>query len=168
MVLQEILSSNLKLKNEWLEKLSREVSNIEKSLEFTQKQLEDETKVIKKDIEILQKNLNEIEKNLLDPWDIINKLMELEDRSRRNNLLIDGIAEANNGSWENWEEQLQKIIKEKLKIEKNIETDRCHRAGKKQSNRPRTIFCRNTKFKDKQLILKNSNKLKNIGIYIHI
>ena len=100
-VLQEILSSNLKLKNEWLEKLSREVSNIEKSLEFTQKQLEDETKVIKKDIEILQKNLNEIEKNLLDPWDIINKLMELEDRSRRNNLLIDGIAEANNGSWEN-------------------------------------------------------------------
>ena len=101
MVLQEILSSNLKLKNEWLEKLSREVSNIEKSLEFTQKQLEDETKVIKKDIEILQKNLNEIEKNLLVPWDIINKLMELEDRSRRNNLLIDGIAEANNGSWEN-------------------------------------------------------------------
>ena len=45
-VLQEILSSNLKLKNEWLEKLSREVSNIEESLEFTQKQLEDETKVI--------------------------------------------------------------------------------------------------------------------------
>ena len=64
-----------------------------------------------------------MEKNLLDPEDIINKLTELEDRSRRNNLLIDGIAEANNGSWENCEEQLQKIIKEKLKIEKNIEID---------------------------------------------
>ena len=64
-----------------------------------------------------------MEKNLLDPEDIINKLTELEDRSRRNNLLIDGIAEANNGSWENGEEQLQKIIKEKLKIEKNIEID---------------------------------------------
>ena len=64
-----------------------------------------------------------MEKNLLDPEDIINKLTELEDRSRRNNLLIDGIAEANNGSLENCEEQLQKIIKEKLKIEKSIEID---------------------------------------------
>ena len=57
-----------------------------KKLRFTQKQLEDETKVIKKDIDILQKNLNEIEKDLLDPQDITNKLIQLENRSRRNNL----------------------------------------------------------------------------------
>ena len=55
-------------------------------LRFTQKQFEDETKVIKKDIDILQKSLNEIEKDLLDPEDITNKLIELENRSRRNNL----------------------------------------------------------------------------------
>ena len=44
------------------------------------------------------------------------------------------------------------MIKEKLKIEKNIEIDECHRAGKKQNNRLTTIFCRIMKFKDKQLI----------------
>ena len=103
-VLQEIVSSNLKITNERLEKLFGEISDIKESLEFTQKQLEDKTKVIKEDIEILQKNLNEIEKDLLDPEDIINKLIELEDRSRRNNLRIDGITETNNDSWENCEE----------------------------------------------------------------
>ena len=149
-VLQEIVSSNLKITNERLEKLSGEISDIKESLEFTQKQLEDKTKVIKEDIEILQKNLNEIEKDLLDPEDIINKLIELEDRSRRNNLRIDGITETNNDSWENCEEQFQKKIKEKLNVEKNIEIDRCHRAEKKQNNRPR------------------KNKLKNSGIYLYL
>ena len=50
-VLQEIVSSNLKVINERLEKLSGEVSDITKSLVFTQKHFKDETKVIKKDIE---------------------------------------------------------------------------------------------------------------------
>ena len=50
-VLQEIVSSNLKVINERLEKLSGEVSDIRKSLVFTQKHFKDETKVIKKDIE---------------------------------------------------------------------------------------------------------------------
>ena len=139
-VRQEIVSSKLKVTNERLEKLSGEVSDIKESLEFTQKQLEDETKVIKKDIETSQKNLNEIEKDLLDPEDITKKLIELEDRLKRNNLRIDGIAETNNDSCENCEEQFNKIIKEKLKIEKNTDIDKCHKAGKKQNNRPGTIF----------------------------
>ena len=61
-VLQEIVSSNLKVTNERLEKLSGEVSDITRNLEFTQKQLEDETKVIKKNINTLQKILNEVER----------------------------------------------------------------------------------------------------------
>ena len=43
-VLQEIVSSNLKVTNERLEKLCGKVSNITNSLEFTQKQLEGKTK----------------------------------------------------------------------------------------------------------------------------
>ena len=137
MVLQEIVISNLKVTNERLERLSGEVSYIKESQELTQKQLEDETKMIKKDNEILQKNLNKIEKDLLDPEIIENKLIELEDRSRRNNLRTDGIAEINNNYWTNCVKQFLKIIREKSKIEKNIELDRCHRAGKKQNNRSR-------------------------------
>ena len=80
---------------------------------------------------MLQKDLNEVEKGLRDHEDITNKVIELEDRSRRNNLRIDGIVETDNDSWESCEKQSQKIIKEKLEIEKNIKIDRCHRAGKK-------------------------------------
>ena len=58
MVLKEIVSSNLKITNERLEKLSGEIRNIKKSQKFTQKQLKDEANVVKKDVEILQKNLN--------------------------------------------------------------------------------------------------------------
>ena len=91
-------------------------------------------KVIK-NIRTLQKSLYEAEKDLLDPEDITNKLTELDDRSRKNQLCIYGIVETTNDSRENCEENHQKIIKEKLEIKKIIE-----RAGKKQSNRPRTIF----------------------------
>ena len=58
MVLQETGSSNLKITNERLEKLSGEIRNIKKSKKFTQKQLKEEANVVKKDVEILQKNLN--------------------------------------------------------------------------------------------------------------
>ena len=110
-VYQEIVSSNFKVTNERLEKLSEEVSKIKENLEFTQKQLEDETKAIKKDIETLKKSLNEIEKDLLDPEDITNKLIELEDRLRRNNPRIDGIVETNNDSWEICKENNKREIK---------------------------------------------------------
>ena len=74
MFLQKVVSSNLKVTNERLEKLSREVSDMKERLEFTQKQLEDETKAIKKDFKS-----NETE-DLLDLERITNKLTELEDR----------------------------------------------------------------------------------------
>ena len=37
----------------------------------------------------------------------------------------------------------------------------------RNQNRPRTIVCRITKFKEKQKILKNAKLLKNTGIFIY-
>ena len=65
------------------------------------------------------------------PEDITNMLIELEDMSKRNNLRIDGMVETNYDSWKNCEEQFQKIVKQKLEIEKNIEINRFYRAGNK-------------------------------------
>ena len=58
-------------------------------------------------------------------------LIELEDMSKRNNLRIDGMVETNYDSWKNCEEQFQKIVKQKLEIENNIEINRFYRAGNK-------------------------------------
>ena len=100
-VYQEIVSSNFKVTNERLEKLSEEVSEIKKT---KQRQL-------KKTLKHYKKSLNEIEKDLLDPEDITNKLIELEDRLRRNNPRIDGIVETNHDSWEICKENNKREIK---------------------------------------------------------
>ena len=99
-------------------------------------------------------------------------MIELEDRSRRNNLRIDGIKEQPNETWEACEKKFQNIIVDKLRIESDVEIDRCHRIGPckttgQNRDRRRTVVCRLNRFKDKQRILNNAKKLKNTGIYIH-
>ena len=116
----------------------------------------------------METSIKGIEDDLLDPNDIIWKLIELEDRSRRNNLRIDGIEETPNETWEYCEIEIQELIKDKLKMNEHFEIYRCRRLSrKKNQNRPRTIICRITKFKEKQKILKNVKLSKNIGIFIY-
>ena len=60
------------------------------------------------------------------------------------------------------------MIKDKLGINEHIEIDRCHRMAKrKNQNRPRTIICRITKFKEKQKVLKNAKYLKGTDMYVY-
>ena len=72
------------------------MGELSKILEFKQSQLDKELGSIKKDIAKLENNIKSIEKDLLDPDDVSAKLVELEDRSRRNNLRIDGLRETPN------------------------------------------------------------------------
>ena len=58
---------------------------------------------------------------------------DLKDRSRHDNLRIDGIAEVENETWEQTEEILQNLFKEKLMLE-NISVERAHRVGNKEKN----------------------------------
>ena len=66
-----------------------------------------------------------------DAENIHNKLVELEDCSRRNNIGIDGIKEHNKESWEECERRVHSMLKERLDIE-NVEIERAHRAGRKK------------------------------------
>ena len=96
---------------------------------------------MKNDIKKVQTDLREIEGDLLDPTFVMEKLAELEDRSRRNNVRIDDIPEISNETWESCEEEIRKIIKNKLDITDDVELDRCHRIGKFKRNKskPRTV-----------------------------
>ena len=60
-----------------------------------------------------------------DAENIHNKLVELEDRSRRNNIRIDRIKEHNKESWEECERRVHSMLKERLDIE-NVEIERAH------------------------------------------
>ena len=45
------------------------------------------------------------------------KLMDLEDRPRRDNLRVDGILKTPGETWEDCEEKLQQVFQEKLSLE---------------------------------------------------
>ena len=71
--------------------LKAEVSDLKDNLEFTEN-------VIGKKVEKLETELDDLEGKVHEIWDyqinpdyIQHKLVEVEDRSRRNNLRIDGI-----------------------------------------------------------------------------
>ena len=64
--------------------------------------------------------------------------MELEGRSRRNNIRIDGIKKHNKEIWEECERRVHSMLTEGLETE-NVEIERAHRAGRKCINKPRTI-----------------------------
>ena len=146
------------------------MGELSKSLEFTQSQIDEELGNVKKGITKLENNNKSTDKDLLDPGDVSAKLVELEDRSRRNNLRIDGLQETPNETWKTCEEKVQEVLKNNFA--KEVEIDRCHRVkSRNQSGQhpgcPRTIICQFNKFKDKQQISNNTKKLRDRGIYIY-
>ena len=162
--IKEIIKLELTTTNERLGKISKEVADLTGSIEFTQGEVKD----IKDDISQVQTNLRHIEDDMLDPDYVMEKFIELEDRSRRNNFRIDGISEVSRETWEMCEDSVKDLIKTTLEINDEIEIDRCHRMGKfKDKKKPRSIVCRFLRFKDKQKILSNAKKLKNTGIFIY-
>ena len=81
-----------------------------------------------------------------DAENIHNKLVELEDRSRRNKIRIDVIKEHNKESLEECETRVHSLLKERLDIE-NVEIERAHRAERKSRNKLKTIVCKLLRFK---------------------
>ena len=90
----EILKSHLETTNQRLNEISGEVLELTKSLEFTQGEVKEEITCIKGDLNQVKTDLQELD--VLDPDYVTNKLIELEDWSRRNNIRIDGIEDDQN------------------------------------------------------------------------
>ena len=107
-----MINASINDTKERLDKISQDVSDLKQSLEFTQDENKEEIGNINTKLKDLQKNVKDIEEDLLDPEEVSSKLIELEDRSRRNNLRIDGIEEKPNETWEECEEKVQQMIKE--------------------------------------------------------
>ena len=147
----------------------QKVVGITKTLIFTQEQLDEELAKTKYDVGKIQTDIKDIEGDLLDSQCAMETLIELEDRSRRNNLRIFGVEETPNETWDICKKKVQDIVKKKLGITAEIEFDRCHRTGKFKRNqsKPRKIVCRLLGFKDKEKKSRNSKKLMDKGTFIY-
>ena len=72
-----------------------------------------------------------------------------------------------NETWEQTEEMLQNLFKEKLQLE-NISVERAqHGVGNKEKNNKRTIVLKLASFKDKLKIISEARKLKGTNISIN-
>ena len=93
----------------------------------------------------------------------------LENQSRRNNIRVSGIPEAERESWEDSEAKVKAVIKEKLQI--NVDIERAHRVDKRKShkkntNQPRTIVCRLRDWKQREAVIRKARKIKPYGLYV--
>ena len=68
-----------------------------------------------------------------------------EDRSRRNNIRVDGIEEDENETWVNTENKLRSFLYDELEITDELSIQRAHRVKRRErvkfnsNNTPRTI-----------------------------
>ena len=85
-----------------------------------------------------------------------DKLIDLEDRSRRNNLRIYGISESKYETWEKYEEKFDEKLgfREKLGLD-NIHSERAHRVKEGKDDKS-TIVCNLLSFMEKKLVMKNA------------
>ena len=161
------MSEEIQDKNERLEKFNKETVDLKTSLETSQEIFE---KNFQKVNDNLSKQKQKLKEDINELWkdndQLCERLKDLEDRSRRDNLMIDGIAEVQNEMWEQTEEILQNLFKEKLQLE-SISVERAHRVGNKEKNNKRTIVVKVASFKDKLKINSEAWKLKGTIISIN-
>ena len=105
--------------------MKNEVNDLRKSLEFTQNNLEEKVDNVEKQMEKLDSNIQETYEYQIDPKYVQDKITELEDRSRQNNIRIDGIKETKGDTWNDCEEKVQVLFAQKLGLD-GIETERAH------------------------------------------
>ena len=101
------------------------------------------------------------------------KVTDLEDRSRRNNLRFDGLAETRDEDWHSCEVKIKDLIREQLGIKNEVVIEHAHRVGgkadKDDPSYRRTIVAKFLNFKDKEKVLNRyrSCKLWEDRIYIN-
>ena len=151
----DVIAANNKITNDRIEKLTKHISDLQYSLEFVQ----EETK----------NKIAKIEETMMMERDFVReKLRDFEDRSRRNNLRIDGLNESEKETWEDTEEKVQQIFRNNLGLEATLPIERAHRTGKvTEKKKSRTVVLKMLSYKDRNLVLKNAHKLKGTDIYIN-
>ena len=92
------------------------------------------------------------------------QLAKQEDYSRRKNIKLEGVAEVNNENWEQTQNKVQKILQEKMKLE-NVSVEFAHRIRKPENHQgPRTVIAQLNRAIDRDIIMRNSSKLKGTNI----
>ena len=105
-----MINLHLQSTKERLDKTSKEVTEVTKSLEFTQSTSDEELSTVKNDIKKLASDMKELENDLLGAKEVSGKLIELEDRSQTNNRHSDGLTENTKAAWDDCKKKVQEVL----------------------------------------------------------
>ena len=127
--LLKLVSGNFEITRREIKNIKCEINELKKNIEFTEEVLEEKVQKMRR-VSSLEEKVDEIYDYQIDPDEVEKKLTDLEDRSRRTNLRIDGVAEENGETWDHCERKVKEIIMDKLELENDIIIETAHRAKK--------------------------------------
>ena len=162
--------------NKRCDTLMAEIQELKISLKYSQKDI-DELKADQKEHSAEAKDLaNQVleikSKKTVDSNDNFEKLDYLENQTRRNNLVIEGIkTDKADETWAETETKVNELVTSKLKLDPDtVEIEGAHRNGKFRGDpeKPRPVVVKLLRFKDKQLIMTRARaNLRNTSVYIN-
>ena len=159
--IKEFLKMIIDALREEINQLKGDNDELRRSLEFTQAELTE----MRKTCAILngEKQVNAV--SYPEKRELLERVQNLEDYSRRNNLIVEGLQEESDENNEVLQTSMEKLLKEKLDFTPKI--DVVHRMGKQLDNNPRYVIFRLRTFRERQECLKLLPKLKGTNIYIN-
>ena len=162
----DTLFNVVKMKDEIIGKLQADIGALKQSVNHISQDTSDNQNAIKECNKIMESKFAEANKYV---ETVKNKTVDLEDRSRRSNLVFFNFPEAADSQTEDCEQLVHNVL-EKLDIMQDEEVwiERAHRLGRKQpgSDRPRPVIVKFTYFKQKQCIIKNASKFRKCPINV--
>ena len=151
--------------NDRYDKLKETMTELRVSLEYSQQDIaamKDTLQLQNRDQETASAQMISTQEKLKD---IETTLDYLENQSRRNNVVFDGIEEDANESWQDSERKVQEILEETMELD-DFTIERAHRVGKKKQQRQRPIVVKFLNYKDREDVLRNGKKLKGTTVYV--
>ena len=161
---QTLLKQRLDLLFDSPTSVKTDVEELKESLSFTQNDIGQRFPNINEKVQSMERELSSTKEDVrviqtTEPiWalEIRRKFVDLEDRSRKNNMRILGIKKDPQESWEECENKIYDLLEEKLEMDtSNITIERVHRVGEKSNDKERAIVAQFSFYKDKINILGN-------------
>ena len=156
--LKVFLSAYMDSVNTRIDNLMKDVQSVKSSLEFTQAQVEE---LITSDLRVKGVKV-QIE-------DLGNKLDDLENRSRQNNLCFEGIPESPNETWQESESKIKHLISSHMpEVGTDFVIERAHRVGRPRSDsKSSKILAQFLNYKDRETVFKTKKKLHGTNMFVN-
>ena len=106
------MDGNFEIKKQQITELKKEIKELRQNIEHTESVLEDKVAHMKENLGHIESRVQEMYEYQLDPDFIEDKLTDLEDRLRPNNLRVDCTKEKPNKTWEYSKKELHTLFQE--------------------------------------------------------